>query len=123
MFKSALRLDEEFGDSVHDRAIGARIAQVAPAAAGAYMARKDYPEAKQAADVAEKFGAGDLHCVRIVRNSLERKAEQLYAEAKSQSESGDTDAAAETARTIMRMVPRSSDVYAQACQAGRLVHG
>ncbi|HWM84223.1 MAG TPA: FHA domain-containing protein [Kofleriaceae bacterium] len=118
-FKSALRLDEEFGDSVHDRAIGARIAQVAPAAAGAYMARKDYPEAKQAADVAEKFGAGDSDRVRIVRNSLERKAEQLYEEAKSQSESGDTDAAAATARTIMRMVPRSSDVYAQAAQLTR----
>ncbi|HTE49557.1 MAG TPA: FHA domain-containing protein [Kofleriaceae bacterium] len=113
-FKSALRLDEEFGDSVHDRTIGARIAQVAPAAAGAYMARKDYPEAKSAADIAEKFGAGDSDRVRIVRSSLERKAEELYEEAKGQAEGGDASRAAETARLILRMVPRSSDIYAQA---------
>jgi tetratricopeptide (TPR) repeat protein len=115
-FKSALRLDEEFGESVHDRTIGARIAQVAPAAAGAYMARRDYAEAKSAADVAEKFGSGDSDRVRMVRGSLERKAEQLYQEAKSQAEAGDTDEAAETARLILRMVPRSSDLYNKAAR-------
>jgi pSer/pThr/pTyr-binding forkhead associated (FHA) protein len=113
-FKSALRLDEEFGDGVHDRTIGARIAQAAPAAAGAYMARKDYPEAKAAADIAEKFGAGDSDRVRIVRGSLERKAEELYEEARAAAEAGDDAKAAETARVILRMVPRSSEVYAQA---------
>ena len=111
-FRQALRIDEEFGDGVHDRSIGARIAQVAPAAAGAYMARKDYPEAKQAADMAEKFGAGER--VATVRNSLERKAKQLYDEARSQADDGNTAEAAETARLIMQMVPRSSDLYAQA---------
>ena len=113
-FKSALRLDEEFGDGVHDRTIGARIAQAAPAAAGAYMARKDYPEARAAADIAEKFGAGDSDRVRIVRGSLERKAEELYEEARAAAEAGDNAKAAETARLILRMVPRSSEVYAQA---------
>lgn len=113
-FKSALRLDEEFGDGVHDRTIGARIAQAAPAAAGAYMARKDYPEAKSAADIAEKFGAGDSDRVRIVRGSLERKAEELYEQARAAAEAGDDASAAETARLILRMVPRSSEVYAQA---------
>ena len=111
-FRDALRLDEEFGDGVHDRAIGARIAQVAPAAAAAFMARKDYAEAKKAADVAEKFGSGER--AASVRNSLERKATQLLEEAKSQADSGDTDQAAETARQILRMVPRSSDLYTQA---------
>jgi tetratricopeptide (TPR) repeat protein len=115
-FKSALRLDEEFGDSEHDRTIGARIAQVAPAAAAAYMARKDYPEAKAAADIAEKFGSGDADRVRIVRASLERKAEQLYEEARTQSDSGEPEAAAQTARIILRMVPRSSAVYAKAAK-------
>ncbi len=111
-FRDALRLDEEFGDGVHDRAIGARIAQVAPGAAAAFMARKDYAEAKKAADIAEKFGAGER--IASVRNSLERKASQLYEEAKAQAESGDSDQAAETARQILRMVPRSSELYAQA---------
>jgi pSer/pThr/pTyr-binding forkhead associated (FHA) protein len=113
-FKSALRLDEESGDGVHDRTIGARIAQAAPAAAGAYMARKDYPEAKAAADIAEKFGAGDSDRVRIVRGSLERKAEELFEEARAAADAGDDAKAAETARLILRMVPRSSEVYAQA---------
>jgi len=111
-FRQALRIDEEFGDGVHDRSIGARIAQVAPAAAGAYMARKDYPEAKQAADMAEKFGAGER--VATVRDSLERKAKQLYDEARSKADAGDKAEATETARLIMQMVPRSSDLYAQA---------
>jgi tetratricopeptide (TPR) repeat protein len=111
-FRDALRLDEEFGDGVHDRAIGARIAQVSPGAAAAFMARKDYAEAKRAADIAEKFGAGAR--VASVRTSLERKATQLYEEAKAQADSGDSDQAAETARQILRMVPRSSDLYARA---------
>jgi hypothetical protein len=113
-FKSALRLDEDIGDGVHDRSIGARIAQVAPAAAGAYMARKDYPEAKQAADMAEKFGAGER--VTTVRDSLERKAKQLLDEARSQAEAGNKSEAAESARLILQMVPRSSDLYSQAAR-------
>jgi hypothetical protein len=119
-FKTALRLDEEFGDSVHDRAIGARIAQVAPTAAGGYMARKEYAEAKAAADMAEKFGAGDSDRIQNVRRSLERKAEELYEEAKSKADGGDTAAAAEIARLILKMVPRSTEVYAAAAKlAGR----
>jgi hypothetical protein len=113
-FKNALRLDEEFGDSVHDRAIGARIAQVAPAAAGAYMARKDYAEAKAAADLADKFGAGDSDRVRIVRGSLERRAEQLLEEAQARADAGDSGGAAESARQVLRMVPRASDLYGRA---------
>ncbi len=115
-FKNALRLDEQFGDSVHDRAIGARIAQVAPTAAGAYMARKDYPEAKAAADIADKFGSGASDRVRGVRGSLERKAAELYIEARKLADAGQTEQAAETARLIIRMVPRSSDLYPRAAR-------
>ena len=49
-----------------------------------------------------------------MRDSLERKAKQLYDEARSKADAGDKAEAAETARLIMQMVPRSSDLYTQA---------
>src|SRR6185503_5857090 len=102
-FKKAKRLDEEYGDGTHDGFIGARIGQVAPAAARSHMVYKRWAEAKKAADDAETYGAGDQ--VKAVRDSLGRKAEELYDQANELAQSGKSAEAAELAKQIMKMVP------------------
>src|SRR5690606_38811601 len=68
--KAALALDDEWGDGEHQALIEGRIAQVAPRAAGSYMAAKRYADARAACDDAERHGAADA--VERVRASLER---------------------------------------------------
>ena len=116
-FKKAKRLDEEFGDGTHDGFIGARIGQVAPQAAGSHMARKRWAEAKRAADDAETYGAGDR--VERVRTSLSDKAEALYDQANELAQEGKNSEAAELARQIMKMVPKSSAIYGKASKLAK----
>lgn len=111
-FKKAKRLDEEYGDGTHDGFIGARIGQVAPAAARSHMVYKRWAEAKRAADDAETYGAGDQ--VKQVRDSLGRKAEELYDQANELAQNGKAGEAAELAKQIMKMVPKTSAIHGKA---------
>ncbi|HEU5056632.1 MAG TPA: FHA domain-containing protein [Kofleriaceae bacterium] len=116
-FKKAKRLDEEYGDGTHDGFIGARIGQVAPAAARSHMVYKRWAEAKRAADDAETYGAGEQ--VRQVRDSLGRKAEELYDQANELAQSGKSGEAAELARQVLKMVPKSSAIYGKASKLAK----
>ena len=116
-FKKAKRLDEEYGDGTHDGFIGARIGQVAPAAARSHMVHDRFAEAKRAADDAETYGAGDQ--VKLVRDSLGRKAESLYDQANELAQSGKGDEAADLAKQIMKMVPKSSAIYGKASKLAK----
>jgi tetratricopeptide (TPR) repeat protein len=116
-FKKAKRLDEEYGDGTHDGFIGARIGQVAPAAAGSHMANKRWAEAKRAADDAETYGAGEQ--VARVRTSLASKAEDLYDQANELAQSGKSGEAAELAKQILKMVPKNSAIYGKASKLAK----
>jgi hypothetical protein len=116
-FKKAKRLDEEHGDGTHDGYLGARIAQVAPPAAKSHMVYKRWAEAKRAADDAENYGNDDA--VKGVRDSLSRKAEELYDQANELAGSGKNADAADLARQIMKMVPKGSAVYGKASKLAK----
>ena len=116
-FKKAKRLDEEYGDGTHDGFIGARIGQVAPAAARSHMVYKRFAEAKRAADDAETYGAGEQ--VKQVRDSLGRKAEELYDQANELAQNGKAGEASELAKQIMKMVPKTSAIHGKASKLAK----
>lgn len=111
-FKAALRADKANGDGEHQDFLRSKLAMLAPRVAGSYMAAKKYAEAKLACDDAEKFGAGKD--VARIRDSLERKAEDLAAEASKLAKEGEADRAAEIAEAVLKMVPKTSAAYATA---------
>jgi hypothetical protein len=76
------------------------------------MVYKRWAEAKKAADDAETYGAGEQ--VKAVRDSLGRKAEELYDQANELAQSGKSGEAAELARQIMKMVPKTSAIHGKA---------
>ncbi|HUS66069.1 MAG TPA: FHA domain-containing protein [Kofleriaceae bacterium] len=99
-------------DGVLDSYIGVKIGQIAPKAAGSYMARSKYAEAKLAADDAATYGNGAA--VSAVRSRLEREATALYDRANAAANDGDDAKAADLARQAMKLVPKSSSVYTRA---------
>jgi hypothetical protein len=99
-------------DGVLDSYIGVKIGQIAPKAAGSYMARNKYAEAKLAADDAATYGNGSA--VAAVRSRLEREATALYDRANAAASDGDDAKAADLARQAMKLVPKGSSVYTRA---------
>ncbi len=89
------------------------MAQVAPSAAAAYMAKQNYPMAKLAADDAVNVGAGSNSTVANVRSSLERKAGEFYASAQKLMSSKPEEAKT-LLRNIIKIVPADSPWYSKA---------
>jgi hypothetical protein len=95
--------------------IQARIGQIAPKAAVAFMAAKDYVLAKQAVGLAESTGNGNSTTAGV-KSSLEQKAGELYKEAQA-LQSTDPDSAKQKFRQVQRMVDSKSQWYQRAGKA------
>jgi hypothetical protein len=95
-----------------DADISSRLAQVAPKAAIQFIAQKDYKSARLAVLKAESVGAGG-ETVKIVRQALDGRANDLYNQAKGEAQS-DPDAAKDKCRTILDIVDPSSGTGAKA---------
>ena len=90
---------------------------MAPAAARSHMVYKRWSEAKRAADDAETYGAGDQ--VKQVRDSLTRKAEELYDQANELAQDGKVAESADLAKQIMKMVPKTSAIHGKASKLAK----
>ena len=110
--KKALAADRRAGGA-HQQVIREKMAQVAPSAAAAYMAKQNYPMAKLAADDAVNVGAGSNSTVANVRSSLERKAGEFYASAQKLMTSKPEEAKT-LLRNIIKIVPADSSWYSKA---------
>ncbi len=110
--KKALAADRRVGGT-HQQVIREKLAQVAPAAAALYMAKQNYPMAKIAADDAVNFGSGTNATVANVRQSLERKAQELHGKATALLVS-QPDEARSMMRQITKIVPTDSPWYSKA---------
>jgi tetratricopeptide (TPR) repeat protein len=114
--KKAHGIDGELEGAL-DSFIGVKIGNIAPNAAKAYMARGKFADAKLAADDAQSFGNGAA--VASVRSSLEARAGELYDRANAAAADGDDAKAADLARQAMKLVPKSSPVYAKAAKLAK----
>nr|MBA3820884.1 hypothetical protein [Deltaproteobacteria bacterium] len=95
--------------------IQAKLAQVAPRAAVAFMAAKDFSKAFQAARAAETYG-GANPSTKSVRSALEDRAGELYATAIKELDAN-PDAAKSKLREIKSIVDGKSPWYAKASKA------
>jgi hypothetical protein len=102
-FQEAFRIDQQLGGA-HSALLRAQISVLAPQAAGSYMANGRYEAAKDAADAADRFGAGGHPLVQRVRAALDRKAEELFRQAHG-LRSSDPDRAVALLRQVQRIVP------------------
>jgi hypothetical protein len=92
--------------------IGQRLGQIAPKAAVAFMASKDYVKARQAVAVADSTGNGNS-TTSGVKSSLEQKAGELFKEAKAEAAT-DPNAAKQKFRQIQNMVDSKSPWHQRA---------
>ena len=95
--------------------INKRMGQVAPKAAVAFMAVRDYTKAKQAVGLAESSGNNNS-TAQGVRSSLEQRAGELYREAQT-LQTSDPAAATSKFREIQRMVDSTSPWHQKAGKA------
>ncbi|MDQ3367493.1 MAG: hypothetical protein M3680_18895, partial [Myxococcota bacterium] len=95
--------------------IQTKLAQVAPRAAVAFMAAKDFSKAFQAARAAETFGGGNPS-TKSVRSALEDRAGELYATALKELDAN-PDAAKSKLREIKSIVDGKSPWYVKATKA------
>jgi hypothetical protein len=114
-YKRALAADKKLGGA-HASMIREKLGQVAPKAAAGFMAKGNYEAAKQAADTAVNFGAGSSPTVAQVRQSLERKAAELYASGMKILKSQPDEAKA-LFRRVLKIVPPDSPSYQKAYKA------
>jgi len=114
-YKRALAIDKRLG-GVHSQAIREKLAQVAPKAAAGFMAKGNYEAAKQAADTAVNFGAGSAATVVQVRQSLERKAGEFFANGQRLLASRPEEGKA-LLRRVQKIVPPDSPWYIKAYKA------
>jgi hypothetical protein len=114
-YKKALAADKRLGGT-HASVVREKLGAVAPKAAAGYMAKGNYEAAKQAADTAVNYGAGSSPTVTGVRQSLERKAGQLYGEAQKLL-AKKPEEAKQILRRIQKIVPRDSPWYQKAYKA------
>jgi outer membrane biosynthesis protein TonB len=114
-YRRALAADKALGGT-HASMIRDKLGQVAPKAAAGFMAKGNYEAAKQAADTAVNFGAGSSPTITQVRQSLERKAGELYASGMKQMSSAPEDAKA-LLRRVLKIVPLDSPWYTKAYKA------
>jgi len=89
--------------------------QVAPKAAVAFMAGKDFVKAKQAVALAESSGNGNS-TTQGVKGSLEQKAGEIYKEAQA-LQASDPDAAKQKYKEIQQIVDPKSPWHQRAGKA------
>ena len=106
--KRALAADKREG-GINTEVLSDRIAAFAPKAATAALAKQNFEAAYAATVDAFGVGAGDNSTVRGVRDSLERKAGELYA--------SDPTAARNNFSRILSIVPNTSSWYLKATAA------
>ncbi len=112
----ALKKAKHFdADGVFSSEIQAKLAQVAPRAAGSFMAAKNYSEAKEAVATAEAAG-GSNSTTQSVRSALEQTAGALYKEAMSEL-SADPSGAKAKLKQVQQMVDSKSTWYQKAAKA------
>jgi outer membrane biosynthesis protein TonB len=95
-------------------AINARLAEIAPKAAVAFMADKNYARAKTAVAIAEAGGKGNSS-TQGVKASLESAASKLYKQAQSEM-SSDEKSARDKLKQVQQMVPSSSQWHQKAAK-------
>jgi hypothetical protein len=111
-FQRALTTDRRLG-GVHAEYLRAKLAQSSPKAAASFMARGNLEAAKRAVDTAVSVGAGASPTVQQVRQSLDRKAGELYASGMKALNTDREDALA-LLRRVLKIVDTSSPWYAKA---------
>jgi hypothetical protein len=111
-FQKAYQADRRVG-AVHTDYLRAKLAQSSPKAAASFMARGNLEAAKKAVDTAVSVGAGASPTVQQVRQSLERKAGELYASGMKMLSSEPEDARA-LLRRVLKIVDASSPWYGKA---------
>ncbi len=111
---AAKNFDNSLGGN-YTSEINVRMGQVAPKAAVAFMAGKDFLKAKQAVALAEGSGNGNS-TTQGVRSSLEQKAGELFKEAQG-LQASDPDGAKQKYREIQRMVDPKSPWHQRAGKA------
>jgi hypothetical protein len=111
-FQKAYQADRRLG-AVHTDYLRAKLAQSSPKAAASFMARGNFEAAKRAVDTAVSVGAGASPTVQQVRQSLERKAGELYASGMKMLSSEPEDARA-LLRRVLKIVDASSPWYGKA---------
>jgi hypothetical protein len=114
-YKRALAADKKLGGT-HAAMVREKLGQVAPKAAAGFMAKGNYEAAKQAADTAVNFGAGSSPTVAQVRQSLERKAAELYANGMKLMKTSPEEGKA-LLRRVLKIVPPDSPSYQKAYKA------
>jgi len=114
-FLRAQQSDRRAG-GVHAAYLRDRVALVAPKAAASFMAKGNLEMAKRAADTAVTAGAGSSATVVQVRQSLERKAGEIYASA-VKIQATKPDDARLLYRRILKIVETTSPWYAKAYRA------
>lgn len=108
--RKAQNYDRNVGNAFDDE-IQTKLGQVAPKAALSYVAARDYPAARNALVVAQRFGASEN--VKIVALKLESAASELYNDAMRELKS-DPAAAKEKFRQIKSIVDSKSTWYQRA---------
>jgi pSer/pThr/pTyr-binding forkhead associated (FHA) protein/tetratricopeptide (TPR) repeat protein len=106
-YKKALERDKQFGGGTHASLIRVRIGQVAVKAARLHMSKKNYAQAKSAADAATRYKQGDA--VESVYSSLEREAKKLLKKALRARDRGDDREAKRMLMDVIKMAPKGSD--------------
>jgi outer membrane biosynthesis protein TonB len=90
------------------------LAKVAPKAAAAYMADKNYEQARTAVIESEKLGAGTTG-TNMVKQALDRAAQDLYNQA-SKDASSDPASAKEKCQRILNFADSKSQWYQKAAR-------
>ncbi len=114
MLRSAINYDKATCSAYADE-LGTKLGEIAPKAAVTYFATKKYDKAHDAVIAAGQVGAGGNANVKIVHQSLEAKAGELYAQADKEFENNAADARAKL-QTIEKMVDAKSPWYTKARQ-------
>ncbi len=102
-------------DGMFSSEIQTKLAQVAPRAAGSFMAAKNYAAAKDAVATAEAAG-GSNSTTQSVRSALEQTAGALYKEAMGEL-SADPSGAKAKLKQVQQMVDSKSTWYQKAAKA------
>jgi pSer/pThr/pTyr-binding forkhead associated (FHA) protein len=111
--RSAENFDRAAGGAFQSDFEGA-LAKVAPKAATAYMADKNYEQARTAVLEAEKLGAGTTGTT-MVKQALERAAQDLYNQA-SKDASSDPASAKEKCQRIINFADSKGQWYQKAAR-------
>jgi outer membrane biosynthesis protein TonB len=112
-YSDALRADQRSGKGQHQKTLRAKLAQVAPRAAVAFLDAGRLESARASADLAAANGSANDPNVKAVRVGLEAKARELFNRGQELSRS-QPEAARTLWRRVMKIVPDESPWYEKA---------